>query len=148
MKITKYISEIFSLVNQENEESEKIRILRENNSPSLIQICRFAYDSSYKSLISVIPKYRIDDSPYGYSYSDLLKECHRLNYFFDYPGKNKNWNVNEKQRNKILLNILERIHWADAAILTNILKTKNIPNISLDLLTKAFPVNFKVEQES
>lgn len=139
MKIRKYIGEIFSLVHQEDDIQNKVKILRENVSVGMIELFRFAYDPSYISLINNIPKYREDDSPYGYSYSDLEKEYQRINYFFDYPNKNKNWNINPRQRIKTLINILERIHWSDAAILSSILLKKTIPNISLELVKKAFP---------
>lgn len=139
MKIQKYIGEIFSLVQQESTEEGKITILRENSSPALFNIIKFAYEPTYISLIKEIPKYRPDDSPYGYSYSDLTKEYHRLNYFFDYPNKNKTWTINPKQMNKMLLSILERIHWSDSAILSDILTKRKIPNISLKLIRKAFP---------
>jgi len=139
MKIQKYIGEIFSLVQQESTEEGKITILRENSSPALFNIIKFAYEPTYISLIKEIPKYRPDDSPYGYSYSDLTKEYHRLNYFFDYPNKNKTWTINPKQMNKMLLSILERIHWSDSAILSDILTKRKIPNIPLKLIRKAFP---------
>lgn len=139
MKIQKYIGEIFSLVEQESTEEGKITILRENSSPALFNIIKFAYEPTYISLIKEIPKYRPDDSPYGYSYSDLTKEYHRLNYFFDYPNKNKTWTINPKQMNKMLLSILERIHWSDSAILSDILTKRKIPNIPLKLIRKAFP---------
>jgi len=139
MKINKYIGEIFSLVEQESSEEEKIKILRENSSPALFSIIKFAYEPTYVSLIKEIPEYKPDDSPYGYSYSDLTKEYHRLNYFFDYPDKNKSWIINAKQMNKMLFNILERIHWSDSAILSDILTKRKIPNIPLKLIKKAFP---------
>lgn len=147
MKIQKYIGEVFSLIEQEKNENQKIRILKENKTPGMMEIFKFAYDPSYVSLVKNIPTYQVDDSPYGYSYSDLNKEYHRINYFYDYPNKNKIWNINPKQRNKILVNILERIHWSDAAILVSILTNKNIPNISLDLIKKAFPT-FNISKET
>lgn len=139
MKIQKYIGEVFSLVNQAETEEEKIKILRQNKTPGMMELFKFAYEPTYVSLIKEVPKYKPDDSPYGYSYSDLNKEYHRIYYFFDYPKKNKMWSINPRQRHKILLNILERIHWSDAAILSSVLINKTIPNISLELVQKAFP---------
>lgn len=139
MKIRKYIGEIFSLVNQETETKNKIKILRENQSAAMMELFRFAYDPSYVSLVKEVPKYKVDDSPYGYSYSDLQKEYIRINYFFDYPNKNKSWQIAPRQRHRILVNMLERIHWSDSAILSAILLEKKIPNIPLELVQQAFP---------
>ena len=148
MKINKYIGEILSLMNQETEEDIKIKILRENKSTAMMQLFRFAYDPQYVSLISNIPKYRLDDSPYGYSYSDLLKEVNigRLNYLFDFPNKKKIWKIYPRQQFRILMGILEKIHWSDAAILSSILTTKSIPNLPLEFIQKAFP-DFTISKE-
>lgn len=140
MKIRKYIGEIFSLVHQEENEENKIKILRENKSPEMMSLFRFAYDPNFISLVNQIPKYTVDDSPYGFSYSDLQKEISRLNYFFKYPNKNKSWDINARQRMRVLSNILDRIHWSDSAILCSILTTKTIPNVPLKLIQKAFPL--------
>jgi hypothetical protein len=83
MKIQKYIGEVFSLVNQAETEEEKIKILRQNKTPGMMELFKFAYEPTYVSLIKEVPKYKPDDSPYGYSYSDLNKEYHRIYYFFD-----------------------------------------------------------------
>lgn len=143
MKTPKYISEIFSMVREKETEEEKISILRQNNSNALRQICRYAYDPMFSSLVKMIPKYRVDDSPYGYSYSDLTKEYNRILYFMEYPSKPIKLVLKEQKMYNVLRNIMERIHWADAAILEAILLRKEIPNISKELIEKAFPNIFK-----
>jgi hypothetical protein len=143
MKTPKYISEIFSMVREKATDEEKISILRQYNSNALRQICRYAYDPSFSSLVTKIPKYRVDDSPYGYSYSDLIKEYNRVLYFLEYPKKPIKLVLKEQKMYNVLKNIMERMHWADSAILEAILLRKEIPNISKEIIEKAFPNIFK-----
>lgn len=148
MKVQKYLSETLSLVSQQEDEENKIKILKENKHAGIIQLCRYAYDPSYVCLVTEIPKYVEDDSPFGYSYSDLLKEYHRINYMFDYPEKHKAWKTDKRKIKKILGNMLSRIHWGDAAILVSILTRKEIPNLPLDLAVKVYPeLTYLIQKE-
>jgi hypothetical protein len=139
MKTQKYIGEILSLVAQQQDENKKIKILKDNKHTGIPQLCRFAYDPNYVPLIREMPDYKEDDSPYGYSYSNLLKEYHRINYFFDYPDKHKAWKIDLGRMRRILQGILSRIHWSDSAILVAILTRREIPNLPLDLAIKIYP---------
>lgn len=139
MKVQKYLCEILSLVSQEQDEGKKVKIIKDNKHTAIPLLCRFAYDPNYVCLVKNIPSYKEDDSPYGYSYSHLLKEYHKINYFFDYPDKHKAWKTDLGRINKILFGLLSRMHWGDSAILVAILKRKEIPNLPLDLAIKVYP---------
>jgi len=139
MKTPKYISEIFSMVKDSNTIEEKMEILKKYDSNIVRQICRYAYDPKFSSLISTVPKYRVDDSPYGYSYSDLTKEYQRIPYFLDFSNKPASYTLNKGKMYRILQNIMERMHWAESAILEAILTRREVPNVSKELVEKTFP---------
>jgi hypothetical protein len=133
--ITRLYSEVLNEVRQAKTEEEKLQLLIENKSEVLIDIFKYGFgnlDSPYRN---GVPQYTPDDSPYGYSYSTLQKEFHRLSYFFN----TKFLISNEKLRDQKLKNILEMLHFSEAALLENIF-TKKLDNyVSKELVIKAYP---------
>jgi len=135
--ITRLQSEILNEVRQAKTKEEKLELLRENRSETLLQLFKYAYGSIESPYRTGVPEYSPDDSPYGYSYSTLQKEMSRLPYFFN----TKLLISDENFRNKKLKNILEVLHFSEAALLENVFTKKldDTYSISKELILEAFP---------
>ena len=130
-----YIGEIFLHTSTLKTEEEKISYLRSVDNLPLRMLLRFAYDDHYTTNYKEVPKYEPDDSPIGLSISGLHREYSRIPYFLNTEQYIKNDGI----RNKKLRNILEIIHWNETPILEAIILKKELPHISRELASKAFP---------
>ena len=133
--ITRLYSEVLNEVRQAKTEEEKIALLQENKSEILLNIFKYGFGNMQSPYQNGVPKYKPDDSPYGFSYSSLQKEFHRLQYFYN----TKFLIENEKLRDQKLRNILEILHFSEAALLENIFTKKMDTYVSKDIVLKAFP---------
>jgi hypothetical protein len=133
--IVRLYSELLNEVRQAKTEEEKIELLRENKSEVLFQIFQYGFGKLETPYRNSVPKYKPDDSPYGFSYTTLQKEMHRLPYFYN----TKLLIGNENLRNQKLTNILEMLHFSEAALLENIFTQKLDTYVSKEIVLKAFP---------
>jgi hypothetical protein len=135
----KYITEIMNEIRLAETEQEKINILKANQSPELVRMMEYAFTDKYSVDEIEIPKYKIDDSPVGFSYTSLSREYKNIPYFFE-----SHTGIQKQKRDLKLKNLLESLYWMDSSVLENALlkKIDSFP-VTLDLLQKAFPLNFK-----
>lgn len=133
----KLISEILNELRSLPTKQEQITHLRKNESPALIFLMKCAFTTKFEK-VKEIPKYKVDDSPLGYSYTTLYKNWKNIPYFFE-----KKEGAELKKQQKKLLILLESLHWTESALVENIL-TKNLESIPVDLQTmkEAFPQEF------
>jgi hypothetical protein len=133
----KLISEILNELRNLQTKQEKIQHLRQNKSAPLIFLMKCAFTTKFDK-VTYIPKYEVDDSPAGYSYTSLYKTWKNIPYFFE----KKEGAELEKQKKKLLI-LLESLHWTESALVENIL-TKNLEALPIDLQTmkEAFPKEF------
>lgn len=133
----KLISEILNELRNLPTKQEKIQHLRKNKSAPLIFLMKCAFTTKFDK-VKYIPKYEVDDSPAGYSYTSLRKTWKNIPYFFE----KKEGAALEKQKKKLLI-MLESLHWTESALVENIL-TKNLEALPIDLQTmkEAFPKEF------
>lgn len=133
--ITRLYSELLNEVRQAKTEEEKIQLLKENKSEILFQIFQYGFGKLETPYRNGVPEYKPDDSPYGFSYTTLQKEMHRMPYFYN----TKLLIGNEKLRDQKLRNILEMLHFSEAALLENIFIQKIDTYVSKETVLKAFP---------
>ena len=135
--ISRLQSEILNEVRQAKTKEEKLQLLKENKSDTLFELFKYAYSNIDSPYRTGVPEYKPDDSPYGYSYSSLQKEVSRLPYFFN----TKLFISDETFRNKKLKNILEILHFSEAALLENIFTKKldETYNINKEMVLEVYP---------
>jgi hypothetical protein len=133
--ITRLYSEVLNEIRQTKTEEQKIELLRENKTEGLIKIFQLGFGKLNTPYRNGVPAYKPDDSPYGFSYTTLQKELHRLPYFYE----TKLLIQNERLRNQKLKNMLEMLHFSEASLLENILTQKMDIYIDKNIVLKAFP---------
>jgi hypothetical protein len=133
--INRLYSEVLNEVRQSKSEEEKISLLRENETPVLLMIFKYGFGKLNSPYKNGVPKYTPDDSPYGFSYTSLNKEIQRLPFFFE----TKQLISDEKFRDKKLKNLLEMLHFSEAALVENIFSKKLDRYVSKEIVIKAFP---------
>ena len=134
--IARLYSEILNEVRQSKIKEDKIKILRENDCEGLRELFQYTYGTTKNPYKNGVPKYKPDDSPFGYSYTNLSKEMKRLSYFY-----NTKYQIsNEKMRDKKLRNLLELLHFSEASLLENVFSGNlDTYNITKELVLEAFP---------
>lgn len=114
---------------------EKINVLRQNASPALQQVLKYAFDPT---IVWDLPEGAPPYKPCIYPAQEmrLFAEARRLYLFL----KGGNPNLTKLKREALYIELLESIHPEDAKLLVEI-KDKKIPykGITLKLVKEAFP---------
>lgn len=138
--MTLSIYEILSKTNTKKTKAEKVRFLRENQSPALRLVLQFALHPNVKVLLPEGPApfkpAELADENIGKLYS----EANRL-YLFCEGG---NPDLSQNRREALFIQLLESIHPKDAELLITA-KDKKLPfkDISRPVITEAFPDIFE-----
>ena len=129
---TLLISEVLRKVSNAKTKDEKIKILRDNNSPALRALLIWNFDDSIKSAIpdGDVP-YTPNDAPAGTDHSRLSHE-YRGFYRFCKGGDNK---LSDMKRESMFIQLLEGLH-KDEAELVCLVKDGNL-NKGYKRITKA-----------
>ncbi len=115
------LSEILTKVNNAKDKPKKIEILQQNDSVSLRQILKGAFDPSIKwDLPEGIPPYKENDAPAGTEHTLLASETKRLWHFV--TGADTKIS---KIKRTMFIQILEGLHADEAKLLVNV-KDKSI----------------------
>lgn len=130
------IHEIFDKVSKAKSKSDKIQILRDNNSGALSDILRGTFDDRIKWLLPAgdPPPYtpnKPESTP-----SNLIKECTKLAYLVE-GGKGPK--LLKIRREAIFIGLLESVHPKDAEILIDCINKKAPRGINKPLVKEAFP---------
>jgi len=118
--ITRLYSEVLNEVRQSKTREEKIKLLSDNKNEDMYVIFRLGYGNLESPYRNNVPEYVPDDSPQGMAYTTLHHQIPRLKYFFN----TKFLISDETFRTKKLKNILEIMHFSEAALLENIFNKK------------------------
>ena len=129
---TLLISEVLRKVSNAKTKDEKIKILRDNNSPALRALLIWNFDDSIKSAIpdGDVP-YTPNDAPAGTDHSRLSHE-YRGFYRFCKGGDNR---LSDMKRESMFIQLLEGLH-KDEAELVCLVKDGNL-NKGYKRITKA-----------
>lgn len=129
------ISEILKNTSNISDKNQKIQYLRQNNSPALLAVLRYAYDPNLQFLLPEgKPTYK--PSPYRDSQGMLYSRARELYLFV----KGGNDDLQQQKREQLFIGLLEGIDQEDAELLLSV-KDKKIPykGINLKLVQEAFP---------
>ena len=129
---TLLISEVLRKVSNAKTKDEKIKILRDNNSPALRALLIWNFDDSIKSAIpdGDVP-YTPNDAPAGTDHSRLSHEYKGF-YRFCKGGDNR---LSDMKRENMFIQLLEGLH-KDEAELVCLVKDGNL-NKGYKRITKA-----------
>ena len=129
---TLLLSEVLRKVSNAKTKDEKIKILRDNNSPALRALLIWNFDDSIKSAIpdGDVP-YTPNDAPAGTDHSRLSHE-YRGFYRFCKGGDNR---LSDMKRESMFIQLLEGLH-KDEAELVCLVKDGNL-NKGYKRITKA-----------
>jgi len=140
--MTKSFSEIFAELKGKTEQ-EQVQILRNNNSPALKALLFYGLRSKTDFYTNVVPPYKKDFPPEGYSFSSLFTEHRRLYVFLnDQLEHQKTGKVTSLPRkHNLLIGLLESISPDESQILESIIKGtfSQETGITSELATLAFP---------
>ena len=134
-------SEIATRVNNAKDKPRKLRILRENDTEALRQICRAAFDDKIKWALPPgdVP-YTVNEAPLGTEHTLLSQEA-KLLYLFIEGGDNT---ISATKRETLFIQLLEGLSAEEAAFLL-IVKDKKVNNeykgFTANLVKEAFNWN-------
>lgn len=130
------VAEVLKKASDMTDENQRIQWLRQNNSVALESVLRGAFDP--------VIKWQLPPGAPPYKPSDIVDQQHRLYtecrklYLFIEGG---NPNLKQIRRESLFIEMLEVIDPEDAKLLIAVKeKTMPYPNITLDLVRKAFPL--------
>jgi hypothetical protein len=129
------VAELLSKVNELRDESQQLVVLRNNDSAALRAIIQGAFHPNAKWLLPRgNPPYRPNDLP---DLESVFHSEYRKLYLFIDGGIQ---NLNQVKRERLFIEMLERLAPADAELLLSI-KDKIFPydNISEETVKRAFP---------
>ena len=141
------IHEILDSISKQTDKNQKINIIRQNNTPALREIFKYAFTPQLKFFTDGVPNYKKDNPPEGMSFNSLYNEYRRF-YILTDPiieqqicGKT----TTPKRKNEILIQILENIHPNEADVLASMVRGDFAKkyNITKKLIEEALPNLFK-----
>jgi hypothetical protein len=132
------MNEILDLVNEQNSDEDKVKILKEYENDALKTLLIWNYD---ESVVSVLPPgevpYRPNENPLGTDHSSLRREYKNLYHFV----KGGNDSLSKIRRETIFIQILESLHPSESDILV-LVKDKKLEDkydIGFETIKKAYP---------
>jgi hypothetical protein len=131
-------SEIATRVNNAKDKPRKLKILRENDTQALRQVCRAAFDDKIKWALppGSVP-YTLNEAPLGTEHTLLAQEAKRL-YLFIEGGDNT---ISATKRETLFIQLLEGLSAEEAEFLL-IVKDKKVNNeykgFTANLVKEAF----------
>ena len=133
------ISEILRKVSNANTKAEKIKLLRDNNTPALRQLMIWNFD---ESVVSMVPEgdvpYTPNDAPVGTDHTRLEQE-YRGFYRFVKGGADKLPNL---RRETLFVQLLEGLSQEEAELLVLVKDgrlTEKYKRITKAVISEAFP---------
>ena len=114
-------SEIATRVNNAKDKPRKLRVLRENDTQSLRQICRAAFDTKIKWALPPgdVP-YTVNEAPLGTEHTLLSQEAKRL-YLFIEGGDTT---ISQTKREMLFIQLLEGLSGQEAKFLITVVNQK------------------------
>lgn len=133
--MVKYIHEILVEVGSKRKKSEKIRILKENESWALKDIIRGSMDSTVQwNLPEGTPPYTACE-PHN-APANLLRENTKFKYFaVGGPGDQ----MLKVKRESIFLGLIEGVHPLDAELVINMINKVTPKGLTRPIVEEAFP---------
>jgi len=123
--------DIFREIDAAQNEEQKIRILRDNISPAMIDLIKYTLHENGEFFTTEVPDYTKDPTPDGLAFSNLYAEIKRFYVFRkDYP-------LSPKRKAELLIQTLESLG-TEAPIFEQVIR-RNFKSLTLETVNKAFP---------
>ena len=111
---TPLLSEVFKKVNNAKTKPQKIKVLKENDSPALRAICKWSFDPNIVSAVPEgIPPYIPNEAPEGTEHARLSTEHNKLYYYI----KGGHDAIQSVKRESMFVQLLEALHPSEAEVL-------------------------------
>jgi hypothetical protein len=129
----KLIHEVFFEFDNAKNTQERKNVLLKNNSKLLTRILKLMFDD-FHFVFDKIPNYIPDDSPEGYSYTNLNKTLPELEVFLDESYVI----INRSERR--FIQFMESLHHGESDVVANILNKKmKVKWLTRKLVDEVFP---------
>ena len=110
------LSEVLQKVHNAKTKAQKIKILKENDSPALRSICKWSFDPAIESMLPEgAPPYVPNEAPEGTEHSKLSTEHTKLYHYI----KGGNDSLQNTRREMMFVQLLEGLHQNEAELLIN-----------------------------
>lgn len=141
------IPEVLEKVEKAATKEEKINILRQNFSPSMLSVLQIGFFKNvHMDLPEGTPPYKTDkDLPLGYGQTNIYAESRKF-YIWTRPGVN----VPRIKKESLFISLLESVHWKEAEILVAMKDkkfTEMYPSLTFDLLHEAYGEKFPLREK-
>ena len=111
---TPLISEVLKKVNNAKTKPQKIKILREYDSPALRSLCKWSFDPNREpALPEGRPPFIPNDAPEGTEHTMLVSEARTLYHYI----KGGNPQLTQNKREMMFVRLLEGLHENEAELL-------------------------------
>jgi len=138
------IHEVLNMVAAQTDRNAKIQVLRQNSTPALREILKYAFVPQLKFVTTSVPAYKSDaKEPEGMSFNSLFNEYRRFYILTDpiieFQMTGKRTSVARKQQ--ILAQILENIHPKESEIIVSMIRGEFSKRYGINkkLVEEAFP---------
>ncbi len=135
----KNLYEIFDEITKAPDTAARMALLRQNETPALVEFLKGVYNPDVKFAVTSIPKYRPSDAPPGLGLTSMDMELKRA-YLFQVEHPKKPRELSAKRQEQILIQVLESLEAREAELFGNmLLKKLDVPTMSRGLAEVAFP---------
>jgi len=133
------VPEILDLVEKTKNKADKVKVLKQNETPGIRGILRLNFDSNVKfDLPEGEPPYKKDkDKPIGYHETNLITEVKRFYIWVD-PKQN----ISRLRKEQLFVEMCEGLHYTEAEVLCLAKDRKLISkykSLNKDLVHEAYP---------
>jgi hypothetical protein len=129
----KHIHEVFFEFDAAKNTEERRQVLLKNNSRLLLKTLKLMFDDFYFAL-GKVPKYIPDDSPEGYTLTNLHKRLSEFEVFLD-----ESYVINYRSEHRFI-QFLESLHHQESEIVVKIINKKmKVKWLTRRLVDEVFP---------
>jgi len=135
----KNMYEVFDEFEEASSKKERMRVIQNNLSQTLVQVLELAFHPQYEWLISEMPEnYKIPDTLPGVSFGQLSTQIRKL-YLFR-KGEPTAEKLAPERRNELLLQLLETLEPREAEVIIGIFrKDLGVKGLTYKFVKEAFP---------
>lgn len=134
---TKYVHEVFDLVEKESSRAKKIELLQKHKNDVLLSVLKGTFDDVIQWNLpgGKVPFTPADPSSIP---STLSRQLHLLPMFV--KGQQKGNNLNPLKRERMFIDMMESIHPRDAEVIEKMInKQQPAKGVTKKLVQEAFP---------
>lgn len=136
----KQIYEIFDEFEAAKNKKERMVVIQNNLSSTLVKILELTFHPNYKWKVKELPEnYKVpSDMLPGITYDNMNSQLRRLYLFLE--GNTTAEQLTEQRRNELLIQMLESIEPREAEVILGILqKNQNVKGLDYKFVKEAFP---------